>query len=199
MKKASPPGRRFRFLIVLMPLIALALGSFWLFEVMRRATDDFIPAPERTEPDFYVENFSYVKLSKSGLAQYHFSGKRLTHNPQDGSYDITQPVVRNFRDGQQAPTTLRAERAHVNSDNTEVHLHDNVRMDRPASPTAQPLKLNSEYLLLLPDEDIVKTDKPVEIDFGRSKLTGTGMYANNATGDFRLSGNVHGTYQGPLR
>ena len=188
----------FRLLMTLVPLIILALGSFWLSEVLRREAHDAAPRPNRSEPDFYVEKFSYVKMAKTGVAKYHFTGARLTHNPQDGSYDIEQPVVTNINEAQ-LPTTMRAERGQVNSDSTQVHLYDNVRLDRPASASADAVHVRSEYLLLLPDDDVVKTDKPVEIVTGRSKLTGTGMFANNATREFRLTSNVHGTYQAPLR
>jgi lipopolysaccharide export system protein LptC len=185
-------------MVILAPLIALALGSFWLYEVMRRATEDTGPKGERTEPDFYVEKFSYVKMQRNGSTQYHFSGTKLTHNPQDGSYDIQQPIVTKLGTAE-APMTLRATRARVNSDNSQVQLHENVRMDRPASRSNEPLLVTSEYMLLLPDDDVVKTDKPVAITVGSSTLNGTGMYANNATRELRLAGNVHGTYQAPQR
>ncbi len=188
----------FRLLMTLVPLIILALGSFWLSEVLRREAHGTAPRPNRSEPDFYVEKFSYVKMAKTGVANYHFTGARLIHNPQDGSYDIEQPIVTNIDDAQ-LPITMRAERARVNSDSTQVHLFDNVRLDRPASATADAVHVKSEYMLVLPDEDVVKTDKQVEIVTGRSKLTGTGMFANNATREFRLTSNVHGTYQAPLR
>ena len=189
---------QFRVVVILLSLIVLALGSFWLLEVMRRAGNDFFPPPKRSEPDFYVEKFNYVKLAKTGEAQYHFSGDLLTHNPQDGSYDITQPVVRNIG-SQETPILVRAERARVNSDNSEVHLYDNVHVDRPASADAQHMHMKSEYLLLLPNEEEMKTDRPVVITVGESILTGTGMVANNATRQYRLSSNVHGTYQVPAR
>lgn len=184
--------------MTLAPLVVLALASFWLYEVMRRATDTVVPNPERNEPDFYVEKFSYVKLSKTGSAQYHFAGERLTHNPQDDSYDIVNPVVSNISNAD-APMTIRAERARVNSDNSQVHLYQNVRMDRPASATAEPIRIRTEYMLVLPDDDVMKTDKPVEITTDRAKLTGTGMVANNATREFNLTSNVHGTYQARVR
>jgi lipopolysaccharide export system protein LptC len=189
---------QFRLVVILLSLIALTLGSFWLLEVMRRAGNEFFPPSKRSEPDFYVENFNYVKLAKTGEAQYHFSGDRLTHNPQDGSYDITQPVVRNIG-SQETPILVRADRARVNSDNSEVHLYDNVHVDRPASGDAQHMHMKSEYLLLLPNEEEMKTDRPVVITVGESILTGTGMVANNATRQYRLSSNVHGTYQVPAR
>lgn len=189
---------RIRFFMTLAPLVVLALASFWLYEVMRRATDAAVPSPARSEPDFYVEKFSYVKLSKTGEAQYHFSGERMTHNPQDDSYDIVKPVVSNISNADSA-TTIRAERARVSSDNSEVHLYHNVRMDRPASASAEPIHVRTEYMLVLPDDDVMKTDKPVEITTEQAKLTGTGMIANNATREFKLTSNVHGTYQAPQR
>jgi lipopolysaccharide export system protein LptC len=189
---------RIRFFMTLAPLVVVALASFWLYEVMRRATDTVVPNAERSEPDFYVEKFRYVKLSKSGSAQYHFAGERLTHNPQDDSYDIVQPVVNNISNAD-APMTIWAERARINSDYSQVHLYENVRMDRPASATSEPVRIRSEYMLVLPDDDVMKTDKPVEIITDRAKLTGTGMVANNATREFNLTSNVHGTYQAPVR
>lgn len=189
---------RFRLAVILSLLSALALASFWLFEVMRRAADETSPDAKRTEPDFYAENFSYIKISSTGKAQYHISGTRLTHNPQDDSYDITLPVIRNVR-GEEPPLTIRSERATVNNDNSQVHLYDDVQMDRPSSPRNQPMHVTSEYMLVLPDDDIVKTDKPVEITLGSSRLTGTGMLANNATRELHLASNVHGTYQAPAR
>lgn len=189
---------RLRSIVTLAIMVVLALGSFWLYEVLRRASVESMPAPERSEPDFYVEKFSYVKLSKTGAAHYHFSGARMTHNPKDDSYDIAQPIVRNLSNPE-SPMTMRAERARVSSDNSEVHLYDNVNLDRPGTATSEPMHVVSEYLLVLPDDDVMKTDKPVEITVGRSKLTGTGMLANNATRELKLSSNVHGTYQPPLR
>jgi lipopolysaccharide export system protein LptC len=190
--------RLFRLVMVLAPLVVLALGSFWLLEVLRRAAGDYVPNRVRTEPDFYVEQFNYVKIAPDGKAQYHFSGARLTHNPQDDSYDIELPVVSSVGKSAQ-PMTVRSQTAHVNSDNSEVHMHRHVELDRPASGDTEHLHAKSEYLLVLPDDDVMKTDKPVEITLGRSVLTGVGMLANNATREFRLMSKVHGTYQPPVR
>jgi lipopolysaccharide export system protein LptC len=194
-------SRLLRLFMLLAPVVALALGSFWLLEVLRRSADEAVPNRARVEPDFYVEQFSYVKLAPNGRAQYHFAGERLSHNPQDDSYDIHKPVIRSVSQGNnaEAPMIIRADRAHVTSDNSEVHMHDNVHMDRPASPTNEPLHVKSDYILILPDDDVMKTDKPVVITSGPSILKGVGMFANNATREFKLMSSVHGTYQPPAR
>lgn len=191
-------GSRFRLAAILAPIVALALASFWVVEVMRRSSDEIIARPERMEPDFYVDQFNYVKMTRTGSAQYHISGARLTHNPQDDSYDIERPVLRSFRSNAE-PMVIRSKRAWVNSDNSEVHMFGDVHMDRPATPVRERLQLFSEQVVVLPDDDAMKSDKPVTITFGESMLKGTGMFANNATGEFQLHNNVHGTYQAPPR
>jgi len=191
-------GWRLRVAVILALMIALALGSFWLRDVMRRAASDHLPDIKRSEPDFYVDNFNFVKFSKDGQAQYHFSGSRLTHNPLDDSYDAQQPVVHSIGKGG-APMTVRAQRGHMNSDSSRVQLYQDVHMDRPAAPGSDDLHVQSDYMLLLPDDDVARTDGAVKIVSGTKTLTGVGMYANNATREFRLASNVHGTYQPPSR
>lgn len=189
---------RFRLVAILAPLIAIALASFWALEVMRRSGGELAEPAARTEPDFYVEKFNYVKMTDTGEAQYHVSGSRLTHNPVDDTYDVADPVVRSVR-SEGEPMTITARRAWVNSDSSEIRLFDNVHIDRPATPERERFQLRSQHLIVLPDDDVMKTDKPVKITQGESTLTGTGMLANNATRMFKLHNDVHGTYQPPPR
>jgi lipopolysaccharide export system protein LptC len=192
-------SRRFRLTIIMALMIASALGSLWVLEVVRRESADFLPSAPRSEPDFYVEKFSYVKISNTTKSRYHVSGEKLFHNPQDDSYDIQLPVVNNRDATMKAPMTIRSERARVNNNNSNLHLYGNVTLDRPASLNSEALRVESDYMLVLPEEDVVRTDRPVNITLGRSRLSGTGMYANNETREFRLSSNVHGTYQARTR
>jgi lipopolysaccharide export system protein LptC len=189
-------ANRFSMAVMLALATALVLGSFWVLEVMRRSSSDNIPDLPRNEPDYYVEKFSFVRMSKTGEAQYNISGKRLTHNPTDDSHAIELPVV-NSLSNERPPMTTNAKRAMIERDNTKVHMYENVHVDRPATATSDHFHLKSDYLLILPDDDVMQTDKPVEITLGTSKLTGTGMMANNATRELRLSSNVHATYQPP--
>jgi len=189
---------RFRLIAVLAPTIVLALASFWVVEVMRRTGDEVSGRAQRTQPDFYVEQFNYVKMSRTGDAQYHVSGKRLQHNPTDDSYDVELPVVRSVRKDAE-PMIITAQRAWINGDSSEVHLYEDVHIDRPPAQKQERMELKSPYLVVLPDDDAMRTDKPVQITRGKSILNGTGMYADNAKREFRLRSNVHGTYQPPGR
>lgn len=193
MRDRRAAANRFQLGMVLAVAVLLALGSFWLLDVMRRSMEDNTPMAKRTEPDYYVERFNFVRLAKNGQARYHISGERMSHNPQDDSYEIAHPVMKTLSE-KRPTTTIVAEQALTNGDMSQVRLFRNVAMDRPASASSQHLRLTSDYMLVLPDDEVMKTDRPVELISGTSVLKGTGMFANQATGVVTLASRVQGVF-----
>lgn len=192
------PANRVRLGVILALLTALALGSFWMLEVLRRSSNETFADLPKDEPDYMIEKFNFVRMSKTGRVRYNISGAKLLHYPENDSFEIQLPVLNSL--GQdQSPMTMHAERAIVDNTGNKIHMYRNVQMDRPAVGANEHFHLASEYLLILPDNDVMQTDKPVDITFGRARLSGTGMFANNATREFRLSAHVRGTYQPLLR
>ncbi|AMO98323.1 lipopolysaccharide-assembly, LptC-related family protein [Collimonas arenae] len=180
-------------MLLLVLFVIFALGSFWLVQVMHKDTDELLPKPARVEPDYYVETFNYVQMSPTGQPRYNISGDLLTHNPVDDSFDIQKPIVHSL-DKEKPPMNLRADRGKVEDDNSKVHLYGDVNADRPKTAMADNFHLKSEYLLLLPDDDVMQTDLPAEITLGQSKLNGTGMYFNNSTRVLKMFSKVHGVF-----
>ena len=190
---AASNAARFRIGVLLALALGLALGSFWLLKVLQRRGEADQPDLPRIAPDYYVNKFTFVKNAKSKTARYNISGDVLTHYPADDSYEIIHPIINNLSNGRPA-MVMHADKALVNSDTSQIQMIDHVEIDRPASPQIEHFHLTSTYLMLLPDDDIMKTDKPVDLLLGTSKLAGTGMLANNATRQLDLSSRVHGTY-----
>jgi lipopolysaccharide export system protein LptC len=189
-------SQRFRLAVIITLGVVAALGSFWLLEVMRKQVNHTWPATERNEPDYHVEKFDFVRMSKTGQAQYLLSGAQLAHNPQDDSVDITLPVAQSVNQ-QLALMTMRADHARIDQTGNKVQLSGDVNVMRPPSGKVENLHLKTESLLILTDENIMQTDEPVAILAGQSTLTGIGMTANNASGTFRVLKDVHGTYRPP--
>lgn len=185
-------ARRRRFGLVTLLLVAavLAMGSLWLLEVVRRAGVETARSTKRTEPDYYVDNFNYVRMSETGKAQYNIAGKRLVHDPVTDTHLIDLPVV-NSLTAERPPMNARADRARVDANNDKVTLYDHVQLNRPASPKADYFHLETDYLVMLTDEEIMQTDRPVHMVIGKSILDGTGMRVNNATGELHLNSRVH--------
>ena len=61
----------------------------------------------------------------------------------------------------------------------------------------QALTVNSEYMLVLPEKDIVTTDRQVDVRSDGMQLSGTGMVANNSTRQLTLENSVSGIYPPP--
>jgi lipopolysaccharide export system protein LptC len=192
MSQAST-ANRLRLPILIAFAASLALGSVWLLEVIRKDGNQSAPSAVRSAPDYYIEKFDFIRMSESGQPRYQISGAKLVHYPLDNSSEIERPMI-NRLEKDRPPMNIRADRARLEDDNSKVHMRGHVNVDRPATPMAKYFHLESDYLLALPDEDIVQTDRPVHIVLGDAVLNGTGMYSNNATREFRLSNNVHGTY-----
>ncbi len=196
MTRLNNMRRRYPALALLAGGLALALLSFWALEMTRRSGDDMPTDKARTEPDYYVENFSYIKVAASGTAEYVIKGARLVHHPVDDSSTIDQPFVKSYS-AERPPMTLRARRAKVNGDHSELHLYEQVRMDRPEARGTDNLSVESEYMLVLPDADKVKSNQRVVIKLADSTLTGTGMLFDNAQHQLTLQSRVTANYPHP--
>ncbi|EJN01251.1 LPS export ABC transporter periplasmic protein LptC [Herbaspirillum sp. YR522] len=187
-------AQRIRLGVILVVLVALALGSFWVLQALRRNGDQTPVERPRGKPDYYLENFSYVKMAVTGLPRYDVSGTRMVHYPIDDSFEITKPVVHSL-DAARPPMELYSDTARVTDDQTQIHMYGNANAIRGAVKGNPPLHLVSQYLLLLPDDEIVKTDKAVAMTMGTTTLNGVGMIANNATQEVQLLGSVRGHYE----
>lgn len=157
----------------------LALGSFWLLQMVSRDETALQASQGGAEPDYFVDHFSAVRMSRTGLPAYIVSGVKLTHRPDDDSSEIAQPFVRKLTPGQ-PPTDMRAEHARIDQNNSRVQLNRNVVVERAAGPGVQYLRLTTPALTVFPDADRMQTAQPVEMRLGASVLTGIGMQADNA-------------------
>jgi lipopolysaccharide export system protein LptC len=187
-------AQRIRLGVILVVLIALALGSFWVLQTLRRNSDQTPVERPRGKPDYYLENFNYVKMDINGQPRYDVSGTRMVHFPIDDSFEITKPVVHSL-DAGRPPMELYSNTARVTDDQTKIHMYGDANAIRGAAKGNAPMHLVSQYLLLLPDDEIVRTDKAVAMTMGTTRLNGVGMIANNATQEVQLLGSVRGHYE----
>jgi lipopolysaccharide export system protein LptC len=177
---------RWRLLVLMLAGVFFAFGSFWLVQVMR-GDDDARKVNVGNDPDYIIDNFSFVRMTETGQPRYVISGERLTHRPADNTSVIEKPVVQSMT-VDHPRMTITANDAHVNQEQNQIDLNGNVDISRPGSKTTQPMRIRTEALTVLPDEDIAKTDKPIHMTLGASSVTGVGMVANNATQQLTLGG-----------
>ena len=132
-------------------------------------------------------------MGANGKPEYSLSAARMLHYPDDESTNIQEPrLVQRHDDA--APILIRADRGTVSRNGNEASFFGNVVVVREASRERSELRIQTEYLQIVPDRDLARTDRPVTITEGRSRLAGVGMEFNNKTRQFALLSQVRGTF-----
>ncbi|WP_432381207.1 LPS export ABC transporter periplasmic protein LptC [Duganella sp. P38] len=189
-------AHRWQLTLIMMTGVFVAVGSFWLVQVVNQAGQGAGADKFREEPDYIIERFSTVRMNKNGQPAYIVSGDKLTHHPIGDVSVIDKPFVHSLS-SEQPPMNIHAQTAYVDQNNTRVRLDGNVDVVRPATRQAQELRLKTSTLTVYPDEERMETTAPVQMLAGTSTASGTGMKANNASRQIELGG--RGTITMPPR
>jgi lipopolysaccharide export system protein LptC len=185
-------AHRWRTLAMMLVGVFCAFGSFWLLQMIT-GQEQVTQLGRTNEPDYIIDNFSFVRMNEKGQPRYVVSGNRLTHRPVDDISFVDKPVMQGMT-VDHPRTTITADRARILHEKDQVDLVGNVNVQRPGTAKAQPLSIKTEEMTVLPDEELMKTDKPVEMKLGGTTVRGTGMVANNATQQVDLAKNSHITF-----
>ena len=173
-------------------MLALAAGSLWLERAVQSPERDN-SGKTRHDPDFVAEKFGITKIGAGGKPEYVLSAARMLHYPDDESTEVLAPrLVQRHDDA--PPVVIRADRGTIAKSGAEASFHGNVVVLREAGRGKNELRVQTEYLQIVPDQDLARTDRAVVITEGRSRLTGVGMEFNNKTRQFALQSQVRGTF-----
>ncbi len=184
--------QRASHLFPLLLMLALAAASLWLEHSVRAPSVD-AAAKLRHDPDFIVEDFGITKMGATGKPEHTLSASRMQHYPDDETTEIISPrLVEQHEDDN--PVVIGAERGLLSKNGEEADFYGNVVVVREAGRGQSELRLQTQYLQVIPDRDLARTDKPVLITEDRSRLAGVGMEFNNKTRQFVLQSQVKGTF-----
>jgi lipopolysaccharide export system protein LptC len=179
-------------LFPLLLMLALAAASLWLERAVQAPERDK-SGKMRHDPDFIAEDFGITKMGVTGKPEYILSAERMQHYPDDESTSVVAPRLVQRHDNAN-PVVIRAERGLITKNGEEANFYGSVVVVREAGRGQSELRVQTEYLQVVPDRDLARTDKPVIITEGRSRLSGGGMEFNNKTRQFALQSQVRGTF-----
>jgi lipopolysaccharide export system protein LptC len=179
---------RARYWLPLLPLFGLLGATYWL-------NQQVLPEPakpdssKRHDPDAIVENFSATKLNELGVPSFIMAATKMLHYPDDDSTTLEAPRITLLSSGQPAIHAV-ADRATISSNGDEVFLHDAVKVQREASKKQDKLTLQTEYLRIVPDQDLADTDRAVTIVDAHDIVHATGMEMDSKTRILKLLSQV---------
>jgi lipopolysaccharide export system protein LptC len=168
-------------------MISLALLTFWLDQAVRDETQ--APSQRRHDPDYIVSNFTTTTYNAAGAAESVLSAERMVHYPDDDSTELLGPRMLQAKPDEPR-FTVRAERGAISGDGLEIFLYENVVLVREAEKDRPEARMTTEFLHVVRDRSLVRTDRPVKIVEGSRSLSGRGMEYNNESRELLLRENV---------
>ena len=168
-------------------MLSLALLTFYLERTVRE--DDSPPALRRHDPDYLVTNFTTTTYNRDGAAETVMSAAQMVHYPDDDTTELHEPRVLQSKPNEPR-YSVRAERGQLSRDGDEVFLYGGVLLVREASEHGPEARMTTEFLHILRDRSLVRTDKEVKIVEGSRSLQGRGMEYNNLSRELVLRHDV---------
>ncbi|BDD91399.1 LPS export ABC transporter periplasmic protein LptC [Pandoraea sp. XJJ-1] len=181
-------------LVAIVVLAGLAAGTYWLVQRTLPSDADRAPYVKQHIPDYFADDMVISTLSATGLTQYRVNAVHMTHYEDDQTTAMTMPAVRAFTPNQ-PEVTATSKRGTLNADMSVVDLYDDAVVVRQAGPRDPQMRALSQHFQVLVNDDIVRTELPVQLFRGASVMYGDGMIFNNISRAVQLLGNVHGTIQ----
>ncbi len=177
----------------LAPLLVLLAGTYWLNQQVQ-------PLPtkpdesKRHEPDYILDNFSATTLNKQGAPRFLLDAQRMQHYPDDDSTHLDQPHLYSLY-AENPPISISAETGEISRNGDEVFLRDQVRIVRSASARQGEMVISTDYLHVVPDDDLADTDRAITMKDDHSVVDSVGMKLNYKTRKITLLADVKGRYE----
>lgn len=168
-------------------MTSLALLTFWLERTVQE--DPRPPQLRRHDPDYIVTNFTTTTYNRDGAAESVLSADKMLHFPDDDSTELLSPRVVQAKPDEPR-YTVRADRGALSREGDEIFLYDNVVLVREADAGNPEARMTTEFLHILRDRSLVRTDRPVRIVEGSRSLSGRGMEYNNESRELKLRNDV---------
>ena len=173
-------------------LMTVVLGtSYWYGQSLLVVA---VPESLRTGAiDFFAERIALTGFDAAGQPRYRLFAERMTHFGSSDDIDLVMPRVLSMRTDQpqvQASALL----AHAQNNGQTLQLSGNVVLTRAADEHRPSLRLQTEELSAVPDDDHFWTDAPVQVQSGRNVLHARGMDFDNVTRHVELRAQVSGVF-----
>lgn len=165
-------------------LIFLFLLTFWL-DLVTRPSEQTRSNDLYRNADYIVEDLSGIRIDHERAIQRKFAAKKLFHYLHE---DVTQMEQISFvnTDPEQPLIRLRADHAEVESKGKNIYLRENVTALRGTDDEKGKITLMTNFLHLIPDESLVKTDQSITISRFNTTINAIGLEFNNHTGIIQL-------------
>jgi lipopolysaccharide export system protein LptC len=174
-------------------LTFLAALTFWLDRIVQPSAGAQTNTV-RHDPDYIVDGLNALRMDSQGRVKHTLRARRMTHYPDDDLTLLLEPKLVTFSEGQ-PPVTVTSRHARVSGNGEDVYFEEQVRVVRAPDAQQSELVLDTNYLHVIPDDNIVKTNQAVTIHNDGAVITASGLELNSETRILQLQGRVRSTFE----
>jgi len=190
-------GTRSAIVFPLVLLIFLAVLTFWINKAVQPSQPK-LDGSSRHDPDYTMSKFVTTQTDIKGDLRYKLAAVEMRHFPDDDTTELQRPRYTQFTVNKPY-TQVEGLRGYVSSNGEEVQLFDNVKVTRPAFGEKGESTVETDYLHIRPNEELVTTDRPVVIrQAPKTVIYATGMIYEKKNKTVTLLHNVRAHYEKPV-
>jgi len=194
------PLRLWQGLTGYLPLLLMALlagATWWLVKIAPSGSSAAPPAAPATDPDYTMQRFDVQRFAPDGRVRLRLEGRELRHYPDGDRIEIDQVEMQAWSpDGRQTSATAR--RAVSQGEASVVRLEGGAQL-QGADSAGVAVQIDSDYLEALLEPEIVRTDQPVDINYGSNRLRAAGLSYDARSRLLEFQGPVRAVLQVPRR
>ncbi len=189
-------GTRSAILFPLVLLTMLALLTFWINKSVQPRAQK-IDGSGRHDPDYVMSNFVTTQTDINGALRYKLAATEMKHFPDDDTTDLQRPRYTQFA-ADKPYTQVEGLHGRMSSNGDKVELFNNVKITRQAFAGKGEMTVETDFLTILPNDEIVSTDKPVLIrQAPKTVIHATGMLYEKKNNTMTLLHKVRAHYERP--
>jgi len=172
-------------------LAVVAVGTSLILLRGERAEDD-AAGRARLGVGYYMQEPRLIGTGEDGRVLYRLSAASAQQTLADGIVNLSRVELR-YEPAAVAPWDLRARRGQIPPDGKIIMLSGDVEATNQ-SDSAPPTRIRTDYLELIPDESVARTDRVVRIERGGDTLEAQGLRAFLKEDRLQLTSDVRGRF-----
>lgn len=184
---------------ILFPLVLaaiLALITFWINTSIEQQGPK-ADGSNRHDSDYMMENFVTTQTDVAGNLSYTLAAEKMTHYPDDDSTVLKQAKFTQYTIDKPY-TQIEGKHANVSSNGEEIEMLQDVVVVRQASADRGEMRVLTDKLIIFPNQDLAKTDRPVIIKQApKTVIHATGMIYDKRKKTIQLLNKVSAHYEKP--
>ena len=178
-------------------LLMLACLTWWLDAKIQNNNNENL-LDEDKYPHFYIVGYQAVRLTEKGTKLYSLRGEKLEYFAEKKSTSLSAPFLM-YYDKKNGATSFKARNARLINNGEHIYFENEVEINRPKTSEKGELSIKTSQLRVIPDKEIARTQRPLKLTLGNSKLSSVGLEFNNKTSIIHLLSKARAEYDPPPR